>query len=116
MSAHCNAHWVHTLAEAQEIARRVRLQEVVRRLSAEKSDIARLAIELGYVDQAHLTNDFRRVANVTPGAYIAALTRSQAALDNGSSSPEVRSMDTRSKGGFRGIAQGAENDRFRCGP
>lgn len=70
-----------------EIARRVRLQEVVRRLSAEQSDIAQLAIELGYVDQAHLTNDFRRVANVTPGAYIAALTRSQAALDNGSSSP-----------------------------
>lgn len=69
-----------------EIARRVRLQEVVRRLSVEQNDIARIAIELGYVDQAHLTNDFRRVANMTPGAYIAALARSQTALDSGSSS------------------------------
>lgn len=53
-----------------EIARRVRLQEVVRRLSEPGGDIARIAVDLGYVDQAHLTNDFRAVAGVTPGVYV----------------------------------------------
>lgn len=53
-----------------EIARRVRLQEVVRRLSTPGGEIAQIAVDLGYVDQAHLTNDFRAVAGVTPGVYI----------------------------------------------
>lgn len=53
-----------------EIARRVRLQEVVRRLSAPGGEIAQIAVELGYADQAHLTNDFRAVAGVTPGVYV----------------------------------------------
>lgn len=63
-----------------EVARRVRLQEAVRRLSSADGDIARIAADLGYVDQAHLTNDFRAAAGVTPGAYIAALEASHAAL------------------------------------
>ncbi|KAA9154111.1 helix-turn-helix transcriptional regulator [Microbacterium lushaniae] len=63
-----------------EIARRIRLQEVVRRLSAGEGDIPRIAVDLGYVDQAHLTNDFRRVAGVTPGAYVDGLVQTQAAL------------------------------------
>ncbi|MCR2827009.1 helix-turn-helix domain-containing protein [Microbacterium sp. zg.Y909] len=63
-----------------EIARRVRLQEVVRRLSTEDGSLAAIAVELGYVDQAHLTNDFRSVAGVTPGAYLRALARANEAL------------------------------------
>ena len=63
-----------------EIARRIRLQEVVRRLSVADGDIAGIAVDLGYVDQAHLTNEFRRAAGVTPGAYVEALARTQAAL------------------------------------
>lgn len=54
-----------------EIARRVRLQEVVRRLSAENASITDVAADLGYTDQAHLTNEFRIATGMTPGAYLA---------------------------------------------
>ncbi|MEO6200104.1 MAG: helix-turn-helix transcriptional regulator [Cryobacterium sp.] len=60
-----------------EIARRIRLQEVVQRLSAPGSLIATVAADLGYSDQAHLTNEFRSVAGVTPGGYLSELERSQ---------------------------------------
>lgn len=53
-----------------EVARRFRLQEVVRRLSDERSTIARIASDLGYTDQAHLTNEFRAVTGTTPGGYL----------------------------------------------
>ena len=54
-----------------EVARRVRLQEVVRRLSSGRSTIADIATDLGYTDQAHLTNEFRSATGMTPGAYLA---------------------------------------------
>lgn len=60
------------------VARRVRLQEVLQRLSLPDADAAHIAADLGYVDQAHLINDFRGVAGITPGAYLrelAALAR-----------------------------------------
>lgn len=63
-----------------EVARRVRLQEVVRRLSTGQDDIAVIAAELGYVDQAHLTHDFRSATDVTPGVYMADLVSTQNAL------------------------------------
>ncbi|ROQ52651.1 AraC-like DNA-binding protein [Rathayibacter sp. PhB152] len=53
-----------------EIARRIRLQEVVRRLSSEDASISEVAAELGYTDQAHLTNEFRTVTGMTPGGYL----------------------------------------------
>ncbi|MEV8267341.1 helix-turn-helix domain-containing protein [Microbacterium sp. NPDC076911] len=53
-----------------EVARRVRLQEVVRQLSLPDADSAATAAVLGYVDQAHLINEFRKVAGTTPGRYI----------------------------------------------
>jgi AraC-like DNA-binding protein len=56
-----------------EVARRVRLQEVVRRLSSDPSSIAHVANDLGYADQAHLTNEFRSTTGMTPGAYLAQL-------------------------------------------
>ncbi len=56
------------------VSRWVRLQEVARVLSIEPSvDLAALAVELGYVDQAHLTNDFRRATDLTPGEYARSL-------------------------------------------
>lgn len=56
------------------VSRRVRLQEVARVLSSRNIvDVATLAAELGYADQAHLVNDFRDAAGVTPGEYVRAL-------------------------------------------
>jgi AraC-like DNA-binding protein len=49
----------------------VRLQEVVRRLSSENASITEVASDLGYTDQAHLTNEFRAMTGMTPGSYLA---------------------------------------------
>lgn len=58
------------------ISRRIRLQEAARLLATRPElDLAELAFELGYADQAHLTNDFRAVAGVSPGAYRRSLAR-----------------------------------------
>lgn len=52
------------------MSRRIRLQEIARALaSGDTTDLAALATELGYTDQAHLTADFRTTAGMTPGAY-----------------------------------------------
>ncbi len=52
------------------LSRRIRLQELARLLVTEPDlDLATLAFELGYADQAHLTNDFRSVTGMSPGAY-----------------------------------------------
>jgi AraC-like DNA-binding protein len=63
-----------------DVARRIRLQEVVRQLSLPEADTARTAAELGYVDQAHLINEFRSVAGITPGHYVRELTLSLSEL------------------------------------
>ncbi|WP_347351322.1 helix-turn-helix domain-containing protein [Intrasporangium sp.] len=50
--------------------RRRRLQEAAERIRAEPdTDLAAIAADLGYADQAHLTNDFRAVLGHTPGRY-----------------------------------------------
>lgn len=60
-----------------DVARRIRLQEAVRQLSAPGADIATVAANLGYADQAHLTTEFRSVAGVTPGRYVRELRQAQ---------------------------------------
>jgi len=61
----------HTLGIGPKAAaRRIRLQEVVRLLSQPGATLAQVATDLGYVDQAHLVNDFRPVAGLTPGRYV----------------------------------------------
>lgn len=56
------------------VGRWIRLQEVVRRLSASDAPPAsEVAAALGYVDQAHLVNDFRSAVGMTPGAYVRSL-------------------------------------------
>ena len=53
-----------------EVGRRLRVQEVVRRLSLPDARPAAIAADLGYVDQAHMIRDFRAAAGITPGQYL----------------------------------------------
>lgn len=52
------------------LIRRRRLQEAAERLRDDPdADLAGLAAELGYTDQAHLTNEFAHVLGFTPARY-----------------------------------------------
>ena len=52
------------------LIRRRRLQEAAERIREDAAaDLAALATELGYADQAHLTNEFGRVLGFTPAGY-----------------------------------------------
>ena len=52
------------------LVQRRRLHEAAERLSGDDSpDLARVAVELGYADQAHFTRDFRTVTGLTPGGF-----------------------------------------------
>jgi AraC-like DNA-binding protein len=51
---------------------RFRLQEAALAIERDPDvDLAALAVRLGWYDQAHLTNDFRRMLGETPGQYAA---------------------------------------------
>ena len=63
------AHRYVGLSPAAMIRRR-RLQEAAERIRSDPgADLATVAAELGYADQAHLANDFRAVLGFTPSAY-----------------------------------------------
>jgi len=52
------------------VIRRSRLQNAAEALaSRQEVDLAGLALELGYADQAHFVRDFRELVGTTPGAY-----------------------------------------------
>lgn len=52
-------------------ARVIRFERVLRRIAgAARMDVAQLAAECGYSDQAHLTREFAEFAGMTPGAAI----------------------------------------------
>lgn len=53
----------------KEFARTVRLQRAMRRAATSK-DWARIAVDAGYYDQAHLIADFRQLVGLTPGAFM----------------------------------------------
>jgi AraC-like DNA-binding protein len=54
------------------VLQRYRLHEAAERIAAgEATDLAALAVDLGYFDQAHFGNDFRRYVGVPPAAYAA---------------------------------------------
>lgn len=61
------------------VIRRFRLHELLERFhSAEAIDGAQLALDLGYADQAHLINDFRKLAGLPPTEYLRRTVRSRA--------------------------------------
>ncbi len=52
------------------LIRRRRLQDAAERARSEPTaDLAAIAVELGYADHAHLTNDFRKYLGFTPSTY-----------------------------------------------
>ena len=53
------------------VLQRLRLQEAAERMAGGDGDWAGLALDLGYADQAHFINDFRRVVGRPPGEYAA---------------------------------------------
>lgn len=53
------------------VLQRLRLQEAAERMMDGAGDWASLALDLGYFDQAHFINDFRRVVGRSPGEYAA---------------------------------------------
>jgi AraC-like DNA-binding protein len=53
------------------VLRRLRLQEAAERMADGTGDWAALALDLGYFDQAHFINDFRRVVGRSPAEYAA---------------------------------------------
>jgi len=55
----------------KQLARIARMQRAAAALGRGAPDLARLAVELGYFDQAHLGNDLRALLGVTPTALAA---------------------------------------------
>ncbi|WP_374970852.1 helix-turn-helix domain-containing protein [Terrabacter sp. BE26] len=53
------------------LIRRRRLQEAADRLRDTDAELAGIAVDLGYADQAHFTRDFRTVTGLTPGEFAA---------------------------------------------
>ncbi len=53
------------------VLQRLRLQEAAERMAGGAGDWASLALDLGYFDQAHFINDFRRVVGRSPAEYAA---------------------------------------------
>ena len=51
------------------LIQRRRLHEASERLREGPGDLAAIAHDLGYADQAHFTRDFRRVTAMTPGGF-----------------------------------------------
>jgi AraC-like DNA-binding protein len=62
----------HVGVSPKWVLQRYRLHEAAERIAAgEARDLATLALDLGYFDQAHFGNDFRRYVGVPPAAYAA---------------------------------------------
>ena len=64
----------HVGVSAKWVIQRRRLHEALARMETSAAGLATLAADLGYVDQAHFSRDFRAMVGVSPGAYARRLT------------------------------------------
>lgn len=69
-----NRHLIHVFRNLvglapKTLARVQRFHAALRRLPAARSRTA-LALDLGYADQSHFNNEFRRLAGVSPGRFL----------------------------------------------
>jgi AraC-like DNA-binding protein len=70
------------------LVQRRRLHEAAELLRAgDPPDLAQLALQLGYVDQAHFGRDFRTVTGLTPGGSSASPARAEPARSDGAVGP-----------------------------
>jgi AraC-like DNA-binding protein len=53
------------------LVQRRRLHEAAERLRQQDVDLSRVALDLGYADQAHFNRDWRKVTGMTPGQFAA---------------------------------------------
>lgn len=64
----------HVGASPKWVIRRNRLQEVAKRLErGEAANLADLAAELGYADQAHMARDFKTAVGKSPSSFVRSL-------------------------------------------
>jgi len=54
----------------KHLARILRFRHAVARLRKGENDMAELALDCGYYDQAHMIRDFRSLAGISPGRYL----------------------------------------------
>lgn len=60
----------HTGVTPKAMARLVRFERAVAALTHGDPDLARVALDCGYADQAHFSREFREFAGLPPGAYV----------------------------------------------
>jgi len=66
----------HVGVSPKWMIRRYRLQEAAERIAASASvDWSRIALELGYADQAHFSRDFKRMIGKSPASYFKSMTQ-----------------------------------------
>lgn len=73
----------------KQLARIARVQRAVAALRP-GVDLARLAVELGYFDQAHFSNEVRAIVGIAPSVLAAAPPRALAHLFAGPATPSAR--------------------------
>ena len=62
------------------VLQRYRLHAAAERIAGGEGDLARLALDLGYFDQAHFIKDFKALVGRTPAGYAEECARAAAAL------------------------------------
>ncbi|SBT50595.1 helix-turn-helix domain-containing protein [Micromonospora auratinigra] len=63
----------HVGVSPKWVIRRYRLQEAIEQAAGGPLDWSRVAVDLGYADQAHLVREFTAVTGVSPAAYARSL-------------------------------------------